>query len=494
MARGTHSQKGSHTKGEEHGTAIQAHPVPAQPLQAHPREVNQASSRDLETPAQPGSPRTSDPGLRGLAFVRLLRITAFRRIWFAQVISNLGDWAYTLAVGVLLAGHLQGSGLVRTLALTLAAEGGTSALVGFVVAGPVADRFSRKRVMITADLVRGLAVGSLLFVGVPGVLHLVCVAACLGAFRAIFQPALMSSLPSVAGEDLLTANAVVTATFHAAIVVGPAIGALAVVAVGPHAAFALNAASFGVSALLLLGIHVALPQRMADAPWTPIRDLRDGLTHVVRSRVARGVAIAMSMALFIASWQGPLQVGIVRDVLASDGDHGSRALILGSLTASWGIGMVIGSALMPFAARRFDLGRLLAACIGIVGIAFVITAAQGRLAPVIAAWTLGGIASGMANVTYESLLQRSTPDEYLGRTFATVEAAQDAAYFLGALAVGALASVVAPATGLAIGGAAFLAIAFVAGRLLGPRSVDAVVVVDDVVTEPRDVAELVSSI
>jgi len=426
---------------------------------------DQTTSRDSETPAPPGSPSAT----RGVAFARLLRTKAFRRIWFAQVISNLGDWAYTLAVAALVAGHLQGAGLVRTLALMLAAEGGTSALVGFLVAGPVADRFSRRRVMMTADVVRAMAVGSLLLVGMPGALHLICVAACLGAFRAIFQPALMSALPSVSGDDLDTANAVVTATFHAAIVVGPAIGAIAVMAAGPRAAFAMNAASFGVSASLLLGIHIAAPSRESGGRWAPVRDLREGLASVGRSRVARGVAIAMSMAIFIAAWQGPLQVGLVRDVLAPGGSHGSRALILGSLTASWGIGMVVGSALMPFAARRISGGRLLACCIGAVGVAFVFASRQEALAPFLLVWSLGGLASGMANVTYESLLQRSTPDEFLGRTFATVEAAQDAAYFLGALAIGTLAGITEPTIGLAIGGAAFLAIALVTDRLLGPR-------------------------
>lgn len=446
----------------------------------------QAASRDTETPASSGSPSASN----GLAFVRLLRVKAFRRIWFAQVISNLGDWAYTLAVAALLAGSLQGAGLVRTMALMLAAEGGTSALVGFLVAGPIADRFSRRRVMMTADIVRAMAVGSLLLVGVPGALHVIGVAACLGAFRAIFQPALMSALPSVAGDDLDTANAVVTATFHAAIVVGPAIGALAVVAVGPRAAFALNAASFGVSALMLLGIHIAAPSREAGSRWAPVRDLRDGLTSVGRSRVARGVAIAMSMAIFIAAWQGPLQVGLVRDVLAPGGSHGARALILGSLTASWGIGMVVGSALMPFASRRISRGRLLACCIGAVGVAFVLGSLQDGLAPFLLVWSLGGLASGMANVTYESLLQHSTSDAFLGRTFATVESAQDAAYFLGALAIGALAGIAEPTTGLAIGGAAFLAISLVTDRLLGPSGAAAD---GEPAADPVVVPDLVSS-
>jgi MFS family permease len=197
----------------------------------------------------------------------------------------------------------------------------------------------------------------------------------------------------------------------------------------------------------------------------------------------------MSMVLFIASWQAPLQVGIVRDVLAPTGDHALRAEILGAMTAAWGVGMVLGSVLMPFIARRIAPGRLLALAIGLAGLAFMFASWPRTIVGVVAAWAVVGLASGLANVSYETLLQSSTPSGFLGRTFATVEAAQDAAFFLGALAVGALAWIIDPTMGLVAAGAAFLVIALIGGRLMDPRTARE----PDAITTPmreRDAADL----
>jgi MFS family permease len=426
----------------------------------------------------------------GPALLRLLEIKAFRRIWFAQIVSNLGDWAYTLAVGALLAGSLEGPSLLRTLALMVAAEGGMSALVGFLVAGPIADRFSRKRIMIVADLMRALVVGSLVFVGVPSLAHVVAVAACLGGFRAIFQPALMSALPSIAGPDLVTANAVVTATLHAAIMVGPAVGAVAVAAFGSTTAFAINR---GV--VRRLGVALGRHSNRDALPWS-LADEMD-----TRNRPARGVRPRRTIA--DRAWRHDHdEHGSVHRFVASTAPGGDRSRRLGADERPRpsrrdprcddrcvGVGMVLGSLLMPFIARRIAPGRLLAVAIGLAGCAFMFAAVPRTIVGVVAAWVIVGLSSGLANVSYESLLQSSTPSGFLGRTFATVEAAQDAAFFLGALAVGALAWIIDPTMGLVAAGAAFLVISLIAGRLLDPRTAPEPAPIGAPVRE-RDAADL----
>src|SRR4051794_3067417 len=193
----------------------------------------------------------------------LLRNRRFVRLWIAQIISNLGDWAYLIAVQVGFAATLDTHQLVRVTALFLGVEGLTSALVGLTIAGPIVDRYPRRTVMIVADLARCLAVTTLVLVPSPTWMHVVAVAATLGAFRSLFHPALMATVPDIVdGDSIVVANGFLTSTFHLAIMVGPALGVGLLVAVGRSGAFALNAASFAVSALLLLGLR--LPARARD--------------------------------------------------------------------------------------------------------------------------------------------------------------------------------------------------------------------------------------
>src|SRR6478672_4969601 len=203
----------------------------------------------------------------------LLLNRSFLRLWVAQIISNLGDWAYLLAVEVGFAATLSSHQLVRVTALFLGVEGLMSAVVGLTLAGPIVDRYPRRTVMIVADLVRCLAVTTLVLSPSPTWVHVVAVAATLGAFRSIFHPAMMATVPDlVEGDSLVVANGFLTSTFHLAIMVGPALGAGLVAAVGTTGAFALNAATFAVSALLLVGLRLPKRAREGEEGFTPFAD------------------------------------------------------------------------------------------------------------------------------------------------------------------------------------------------------------------------------
>src|SRR3954468_22205688 len=98
---------------------------------------------------------------------RLLKNRRFVRLWIAQIISNLGDWAYLIAVEIGFAATLNSHQLVRVMALFLGVEGLTSAVVGLTVAGLIVDRFPRRTVMIVADLARCLAAATLVLSSGP---------------------------------------------------------------------------------------------------------------------------------------------------------------------------------------------------------------------------------------------------------------------------------------------------------------------------------------
>ncbi|MBA2636630.1 MAG: MFS transporter, partial [Solirubrobacterales bacterium] len=253
---------------------------------------------------------------------QLAREPRFARVWLAQAVSNLGDYVYLLAVTLTVVG--QGMG-VGTLATVLIVQTGAAALVGLLGA-PLVDRFDRRTVMLLTDVVRAAAVGSLLLAGSPSIPHVLAVAACLGSLGALFQPALYASLPNLVPARLLvTANALVTGTFHVAVLAGPVIGALVAGTLGLEVAFAVNAASFLLSALLLVGVRLPRPAvaalgRSADEGFGA---LLAGLRHIVASPLLRGVALTTGAVMFAAAIKQPGEpLLVVRGLGGSAGDVG----------------------------------------------------------------------------------------------------------------------------------------------------------------------------
>jgi MFS family permease len=399
----------------------------------------------------------------------LLRRPSFLGLWASQIVSNVGDWIFALAVATALSSRMGGSSLARTMGLVLAAQVGPAALFGMLLGGSIADRYARRTLMITADLVRTVAVASLLVTHGPSVLHLGLVAACLGVFGAVFQPSLLASVPNVVDDgEIVTANAVMTGTFHVAIMIGPALGAAMVAAFGPAPAFALNALSFAISAMLLAGVRLPQHRGARATEWAPIADLVEGASYMIRTRLARGILIVMTLVVLFAAMKSPVETVFVRDVL-TDGSAARVAWVLGLLTTAWGAGMVAGSALAPAFSARWPRERSLALSIGIAGCCVVLASRALSVAPVLALWVLAGTANGFANVAYESLLQERTPDSIRGRVFATTEALQDGAYFLGALVMGLSAGADASRSFAAIG-IGFIGVAVVAYTLIGGRA------------------------
>ena len=418
-----------------------------------------------------GSSPTAAP--RPSSIAALLRNGRFRRLWAAQIVSNIGDWAYSLAVAITFTASLRGDTLVRAMATLLTVEGLTSTVVGLTIAGPIADRFPRARVMVVADVVRCAAVASLL---VPNGLHwphVVAVAAILGTFRSIFHPAMMASVPAlVPPRDLAVANGLLSATFHLAIMVGPAIGGILVAMVGSNGAFAFNAASFAVSAVQLIGLRLPDRERSESGPdrFTPLVDLREGARFVFGSRIARTITLVMGLSLFLLAAQASFQLAFVGEVLSPTGDRSTRAVIIAAMVSAFGAGMVLGSVVAPWLSHRVAPRWLFATATAIVGIAFVSASQMQEVIPVVTAWGVAGLCGGIVNVLYETLLQVATPDKLRGRVFAAVESSSEGAYVLGAALVATLWAATDPTTALLVVGSGFVLVSVCCLLTLPPQA------------------------
>ena len=356
----------------------------------------------------------------------LMREPQFGRLWLAQIASSMGDFIYSLAIAVTVVDEGLGVSLLATI---LIAQAAPAAVVGLLGA-PLIDLTSRKRLMIVADVFRALAVGSLLLSESPSSAHILGVAACLGTFGALFQPALYASLPNlVSPRLLLTANATLSATFHLAVLVGPLVGALIATHADVAVAFAVNAATFVFSAVLLVAVripHVTSDERAAGG----LGALGEGLRHVAGSALVRGVAVTSGLAMFAASMRSPLEPAFILD------DLGGTIGAVGTAVAAWGVGMLFGSCAVPALERRWGAAKLMTAGLAAMGVATAVASQAGDTTLLYVMWMLGGWGNALLTVAYETLLQQRTPDSLRGRVVAANEAVLDASLVAGLAVAG----------------------------------------------------------
>src|SRR6266536_6625055 len=213
------------------------------------------------------------PSISFAAYARLLRHNGnFRRLWMAQVVSEVGDWFYTLSIYTLL---LQLTGHAGSVALALVLQVLPQTFVG-PTAGVVNDRLKRKHVMIAADIVRFVVVLAMLFVRSRSMVWLVYpLLLAETTMAAFFEPARRAVIPIIAVEtEVLVANTLSSATLSVNLLIGASVGGVVAALYGRDTVFILNALSFLTSALLISGMHFAEPHAEAAAPLRP-RDLVD---------------------------------------------------------------------------------------------------------------------------------------------------------------------------------------------------------------------------
>jgi sugar phosphate permease len=355
----------------------------------------------------------------------------FRRLWLGDMASLLGDWLNTIALYTLIR-QLTGSPvalglvfIVKTLPFALASP----------LAGLLADRFHRKRLMIVADLARALVVLGFLSVDraaeLPLLYGLIALQMMIGA---VFVPARSAALPNITSpRELLTANALSAATWSVLLAVGAALGGFATEGLGTGAVFALDSASYLVSAAFVAGVRI--PAVRGDGPPVPPEAAAVAL-HLGR-RLAAGLRQAYDE--IVDGWRQLTRrpeigrIALVKPAWALGG--GALVYALALVGESWrpetpavGIGLLfaargLGTGIGPIAARAWVAERnwpfMFGLGLALTGVCYL---AVGRVAwdfwlPVLV--VVAHSSSGANWVASTVLLQKRTPDRYRGRVFAT---------------------------------------------------------------------------
>lgn len=366
------------------------------------------------------------------SYSRLLRGNRnFRLLWCAQIVSELGDWFYSVAIiGFLL--ELTGS--ARMVALVFLFQMLPQTLIA-PAAGVINDRLSRRHVMIAADLARAVIVLSMLLVRSRDTLWILFVllffeTVCWG----FFEPGRSAVIPNVvAPGDVPAANALSSTTWSVNFALGAAFGGFAVVSLGREAVFGLNSLSFVISAWLLWRMRFTEPHAENHPPLR-VGDLlnysgiAEGMRYLARDRglaatvcVKGGIGL-MGANLVLLPVLGervfPLRLGTATLQQA-------QTLGMSVLFGARGIGALLGA----FAAAGFaksDSTRLrmtILAAFVLIGAGYI---ALGAAAPSLAAASLwlvvahGGASAGWVAST--TLLLQQSEDRFRGRVFSAENA------------------------------------------------------------------------
>jgi MFS family permease len=274
----------------------------------------------------------------GLSRVRLLaplRHRDFRLLWSGMCVSLLGDGIFVVAMAWQVYALSNAPTALALVGITMTVP--TIALL--LLGGVLSDRFDRRRIMVAADVVRGLAVGLLAVLSLTGALelwHIAVIAAFYGGGTAFFSPSFDALVPEVLpAGDLAQANALDQFVRPIALrLAGPALGGVLIEVLGAGTAFAVDAASFVVSAAALLAMAPGVRAPVTEA-GTVTGDIAVGLRYI-RSHVWLWATFA-SAAIAYLLFMGPAEV--LLPFIVKNDLHGSAA-DLGIVFAAGGIGSV----------------------------------------------------------------------------------------------------------------------------------------------------------
>jgi MFS family permease len=342
---------------------------------------------------------------QGAGTAAVLGLRDFRLLLCGQTVSVLGDRMVAVALAFAV---LEVGGSASSVGLVLAAA--TAPLVASVlVGGVVADRVSRRTVMVTADLLRVATQGAMaavLVTGVAEVWMLAALAALTGVGTGFFNPASTALLPEVVPpRDLQRANALRSTGVSAGEIAGPLLAGLLVGAAGAGTAIAVDAATFAVSAICLAALRGRA--REPRAPASFLDDLRDGW---VAFRSRRWVwAFVGYFALANMMWAAWSALGPI----VADRELGGAAA-WGTVLAATGVGALVGSAV----ATRIDPSRplvLVALVEGLFALPLAFLAAGAHVGVLACGAFLSGAGMMIGTSVWESTLQRQIPGESLSR-------------------------------------------------------------------------------
>ena len=375
----------------------------------------------------------------GTSIASVFRNPGLRRVQIALTGSMIGDWAYATAVTV----WAYGVGGVTAVGVWTGIRLGLMALTA-PLGATLADRIARKKVMILADLVRAALVAAAvgcLVIDTPAapIYILATLTSLMGTPFRCAQRALMPSLARTP-EELTASNGTSSTIESLSFFVGPAIGALLIASTNVQTVFAFNVVTFLWSTAAVLGIRV--PERPEDAESDSesddsedadepdkesfLSEVTGGFRSIAANRDLMVVAWLICAQTIVAGASAVFFVVMAVDILDT-GAHG-----VGYLESVLGVGAIVGGLFAIARATRNRLAQDLTVGVVLWALPLLLVTIWPSPASVFGAVVLLGLANPLVDVNFDTIVQRVTPDEVLGRVFGSLEAC-----LIGSMALGA---------------------------------------------------------
>jgi MFS family permease len=407
----------------------------------------------------------------------VFRNPGLRRLQLAFAGSIVGDWAYAIGVAV----YAYGEGGPTAVGILAVVRYLSMAIIGPFTA-TLADKFSRKLVMVGSDLTRAvLVVAAAAVIEFDGPAMAVYVLAIVTSIAATpFRPAQASLIPTLARNpgELTAANVASSTIESVGFFAGPALGGFLLAVADIPTVYVFNAVTFLWSAAIVLGIHPIAAADEAEEPESKgegdeeakrgfVAESLVGFRTILGDRSLRLLIGLMMAQTVVAGASAVFLVDIALDLL----DLGNAGV--GYLDSIMGVGAFLGGFLALMLAQR---GRL-AIDFG-VGVLFwaaplLLIVASPTLAATAACMFIIGLANSVVDINVFTILQRVVRDEVMGRVFGAMESAYIGSMALGALAMPLLIETIGLRSGLAVIGIAVSVLTILG--IPGLRRIDATI-------------------
>ena len=358
----------------------------------------------------------------------VFRNVNFSRMWTGELVSTMGSALTSLAASILV---FRVTNSALSVGLMLMATAAPSLLVG-LFAGVLVDRFNRKAIMITSDLLRAVLVFLIPFLVPHNIIWLYVIVLVSSAIGQFFDPAHESVLPEVASEqELAAANSLMAISSFGATAVGFAASGLIAGAADIKWAFFLDAASFVFSAACIYLIRIKPLQVEGETSVAVvIKNLKAGLrqlfdTPVLRSLFSSQVPILMAFGLSNAL----LLPFAVRALKATTFEYGLQE----GLTS---VGFVLASLLLAGLFDRMGEGAWMAAGVMGMGLAGIVYSFMHSIPLAILVVAISGFFNAPASIARRLVIQRNTPREMRGRVNSVFFVSRDVLFLIGMAAAG----------------------------------------------------------
>ena len=322
---------------------------------------------------------------------------SFRLLFGSTLISGLGTW---IAVIALVVDVKDRTGSAVWVSALLIADFLPGVAIGLLF-GPLVDRLSRKRILIGADLTR-CAVFVLLALAVSSG-QIVALALVAGIASGFARPAAYAGLPNLVSEELLPrANSLLRAADQLTIMAGTVLGGILVAVSGPDLAYWLNAASFAISAVLVVRISASLLQEgkvQSEGHW---HDVAEGFSAILRSRPLMAVLVSWSIATVT------IGVANVAEVFLATVSFDAGSFGYGLMWTASGLGAVVGALFASSWLERRRMTVVYASAIALMGIGDIAAGCSPNVWVAIWFVLLGGAGNASAIVCNSLLVQRGS--------------------------------------------------------------------------------------